>query len=223
MKQALKSLSGPVGNLPGMRILNSMPKPANLQQLFQAFVTYIHHPGNGYTWNGRAPGGSGYKLLDGDVKSSECATFANGFMMLAWAPQPYGLGLSKAELGLEGYSGRARQGFVSAHPMGGVMGLQANVAGQQLYFWENHKVIKYQNRFYDVMYNTTYAQKEDMAHFHVLPNEVTLSPPDVDQEATYYPVEPAVRAAPTHPGMQGSWFKEGPIGQYAGPSPSMPF
>ena len=223
IKDSLKSLVGPVDNLPGLKIMNSVPKPINFQQLFAAFVTYIHHPGNGYSWNGHVPGGSAYKLLDGDIKSSECATFANAFMMLAWAPQPYGLGLPKAQLTLESYSGRATLGFVSDHPVGGVLGLQANVTGQHLYFWANHKVVKYQNRFYDVMYNTSYGQKEDMAIYQVMPNEVALTPPAVAQPATFYPVEPTMRAAATHPGTQGSWFREQPAGQYAGPSVSMPF
>ncbi len=86
MKEAIKSLPGPVENLPGMKILNTMPKPTNFLQLFNTFVTFVHHPGNGYRWDGRIKGGSAYKLLDGDVKSSECATFANAFMMLVWAP-----------------------------------------------------------------------------------------------------------------------------------------
>jgi len=222
MKEALKMLGNAVNDLPGVKVMNSVPKPTNFAQLFTAFVTYIHAPGNGCAWNGSAPGGSAVKMLDGDTKSSECATFANAFMMLAWAPPPYGLGLPKAQLSFESYSGRYKLGFVSTHPTIGVMKLLPNVANQQLYFWANHKVINYQNRYHDVMYNTSYAQKEDMALYHVMPNEITLSPPDVQQAETYHPVEPA-QAPPQGKGAQGSFFKEAPAGRYAGPSTTMPF
>ena len=222
IKEAIKSLPGPVENLPGMKILNTMPKPTNFLQLFNTFVTFIHHPGNGYTWDGRIKGGSAYKLLDGDVKSSECATFANAFMMLVWAPKPFGLQLPKGEVELQSYSGISKLGFVSTHPVGGVMGLQSNVAGGLYYVWDNHKVVKYQNRLYDVMYNTSYGQKEDMVQYQILENEVTLTPPDVVQQTTYHPAEPRARVG-LQPGRTGCWFKEQPVGQFAGPSPSMPF
>lgn len=216
MKEALKMLGPSADNLPGVKIMKTVGPPAGFKQLFDAFAAYIHQPASNFTWNGSAPGGSAYKLLDGDTNSTECATYANAFMMLCWAPKPYGLGLSKAEFSLTSYSGESKKGFVSNHPTVGVIRLLPNVAGQALYFWANHKVIAYQGRFHDVMYKTSYANKEDMAVYQVMENEAEMG------DATFYPCEP-VGPVVQGKGKQGCWFKESPQGKYAGPSLTMPF
>ncbi len=231
MKTAETAL-GPMGvaALTGRKIMSA--NPTNFTQLFAAFVTFIRNAGNGLTWNGSGRGGSGYGLLDNDMKSGECAMFATAFHTLAFAPPPYGLGIPKTDLELASYGGRDGKGFVSNHPTAGIVGLKPNVKDQELYVWENHKVVKYQGRFWDVMYNTTYNAKDEMAVYQVMPNEVILQDEEVpvDKRGTYHPAEAVLRLAVTvggsdapAPGQRGVWFKENPLNVYAGPARAMPF
>jgi hypothetical protein len=212
LSTALKEAGPLLNSLPGIKIMNQNPR--DLNDLFNKFVTYIHGP-NGFRWNGSAGGATGHPLLDNNKKEGECAMFARAFMILAIAPKPYGLGLNKTDFELASYSGPNKKGFVSNHPVTGVVGLMPNVTGQALYFWMNHKVVKYQNRYYDVMYNVTYNSLKDMTAYAVSEGEVTID------GAVYHPTESTAVVATL--GRAGTWFKEQPLTRYAGPSVHMPF
>jgi len=218
MGTAITGVGGDDGlrGLTGQKIMTA--KPMNFQQLFDAYVRYIRTPGNGLTWNGSARGGSGYVMLDNDLTTGECAMFVTAFSILCWAPAPYGLGLPKGDFELPSYTGRDKKGFVSRHPTVGIVGLRPNVRGQELYVWDNHKVVKYQNRYWDVMYNTSYGSMDEMALYHLMPDEVVLNTDDVPlaQRGTYCMVDPLM-------GGQGQWFKEVMPKVYEGPSNAMPF
>jgi len=229
MEESIKGLQGSVENLPGMKIMNSLPKPVNFQQLFDSFVAFISQQQNGYKWDGTVRRGEAEPILDGELKQTECGAFAGALVALAQAPPPFGLGLPKSDVTKEPYYGRDKGGFVSLHPAGGILGLHPNVnamgghalGGEGLYFWDSHKVVKYQNRFYDVMYDTTYPRLEDMALYHVLDNQNAVSL----EQFTYYQVEPTqvhVAGGIVY-GRKGYWFKKGLDSRYAGPSESMPF
>jgi hypothetical protein len=218
MQIAIAAVGGADGlrGLTGQKIMSA--KPMNFQQLFDAYVRYIRNPSNGLTWNGSARGGSGYVMLDNDLTTGECAMFVTAFSILCWAPPPYGLGLPKGEFELPSYTGRDKKGFVSRHPAAGIVGLRPNVRGQELYVWDNHKVVKYQNRYWDVMYNTSYAAMSEMALHHIMPNEVVLDSADVPlaERGTYSMTDPLLGGA-------GKWFKEVTPKVYEGPSVAMPF
>ncbi|MCX6594059.1 MAG: hypothetical protein NTZ56_21310 [Acidobacteria bacterium] len=218
MGTAIGAVGGADGlrNLAGSKIMAT--RPMNFQQLFDNFVAYIRTPANGLTWDGSGRGGTGSPMLDNDLTTGECAMFAAAFQILCWAPAPYGLGLPKTDFEFVSYTGNHRKGFVSNHPRAGVVRLLPNVAGQDLYLWANHKVVRYQGRYWDVMYNTSYANKEEMALYHVMPDEVVLNTEDVPVEhrGTYSMVEPLR-------GGQGLWFKETRPRVYEGPSTVMPF
>lgn len=192
-----------LAKLPGCQIMAT--KPTSFAALFKAFTTYVHT--GGYTWNGSAGGGIGSPLLDGEKSTGECLMFARALSILAYAPKPYGLALNRDDAPFTSYTGLNKKGFVSAHNT--VLNLAANVNGQPLYLWENHKVLAYQGRYYDPSYNKIYDDLRDMALYHIL-DTVDFGGVDYHQ-------------AERRGDSQGYWFKEQPLGTYYGPAKGAPF
>jgi hypothetical protein len=210
--QAAKSLGPLVAQLPGKKIMSG--KPSSFKTMFDAFIAFIHAPQNGLTWDGSGGGGGGAGLIDGDRITGECAMFAKSLQVLAYAPSPHGLGLPVADVGYVSYTGRYQNGFISNHPLGGLVRLRPNVADQALYVWSNHKVISYQGTLWDPMYSTTYKTKDDMALYHIV-EEIEI------EEDKYFSAEATNRVG-SEPGFAGVWFKRS-RGVYSGPSKTMPF
>lgn len=192
--------------LPGTIIMGA--NPTTFATLVTALQAHIHSPASPARWDGGGRGGDGYSYLDGLLTSGECAMFARSLLTLARAPKPYGLGLAGVDF--LSYSGQYKEGFVSNHPAMGVMGLLPNVAGQNLYMWDSHKVVRYGGVLYDVMYRTTYANKEAMTVCDVMPDPIT------EGTDTYYPVE-------TVGVTQGAFYKQDAARAWHGPSRHMPF
>jgi hypothetical protein len=212
MAQATKALGPVVATLPGKKIMSA--GPTTFKALFDAFVDYIHTSGNGLTWAGSGGGGGGTGLIDGDKTTGECAMFAKSLQVLAYAPSPYGLGVSQTDVDYVNYTGRYGNGFISNHPLAGLVRLRPNVANQELYLWSNHKIVSYQGTFWDPMYKTTYKTKDQMALYHIV-EEIEI------EGDTYFSAEATNRVG-SEPGLRGVWFKESK-GVNSGPSNTMPF
>ncbi len=101
-------------------------------------------------------------------------------MSLAITPPPFGLGISPDLFTYTIYNGGeklkgASPGFISFHPRDGCLNLMPNVYtrtggvldetlnGHTFYFWGNHKVIQYKDKFFDPTYGCQYAEAKDMA------------------------------------------------------------
>ncbi len=117
---------------------------------------------SGWQWAPGIAGNSlrrGAELLDGTANQGECGYVANALAYLINAPAPYGFGVGGAEVFR--YTGSKHKGFIS--PLANALpGLQPNInlpVGGTLngyYFWDNHKVVKFNGRYYDPCYNTVY-------------------------------------------------------------------
>lgn len=122
-------------------------------------------------WEWR-PAGSGYSanrfgVLDGSKLFGECKHFAFALWLLARAPKPFGIGLPHPQITLEIYKGESGNGFVSNHDRP-CLQLSKNVKIppgniDRLYYWENHKAVLFNSVYFDVCYETTYANEQNMA------------------------------------------------------------
>lgn len=139
------------------------------EHLFKAFCDEQFRAG--WVWKPAGGGFASGALLDGTKLTGECQHFALNLLTLARAPQPYGMGLVNVEK--VNYPGANDQGFVAVHN-GTHMTLKSNVLplpdqpGDRLYFWENHKVIKWNNQYWDPCYRTEpYNAVADMARYEL--------------------------------------------------------
>jgi hypothetical protein len=105
-------------------------------------------------------------VLDGELKEGECAYLAKAFELLLNLPDPAGCQVG-AVAEMVSYSGVGKAGFVADHP-GEEFGLPHNMTltvdnHRKTYNWDNHKVVRYAGRYYDVCYNKVFAELSDMA------------------------------------------------------------
>ena len=166
----------PTEDVPGtgiMKVCSDLAgdAPMTFDHLFEAFKD--HRVRGGWTWQPAAGGWNAYGLLDGSKKTGECKHFAQALWFLARCPAPYGLGLRNDEVGQsKSYKGANGEGFVSNHP-GVFLGLSSNVrpvpggAAAQLYYWVDHKTVKYNDRFWDPCYMALYDNESDMAAYEL--------------------------------------------------------
>jgi hypothetical protein len=121
---------------------------------------------HGWQWFPPTAGQAGAKVLDGDVTRGECAFLAKAFELLLNLPDPAGCQVTaKAEM--VAYTGAEKAGFIADHP-GMEFGLSNNMTlsvdnHRKTYNWDNHKVVKYAGKFYDVCYNKVYSDPAEMA------------------------------------------------------------
>lgn len=171
-----------INDAPGKKIMRqvSVINPT-FAELFREFCAYFHQPGH-WTWDGGAGTPADDEVLDGDKQRGQCVALARALRMLATMPKPHGLGLSKAVVGdpaVPGgglYKGLNNDGFISAHPPAGVLGLLGNVydtahanlanCGRAFYSWDDHKVVPYNGVYYDPSYRTTWLNLPQMATYH---------------------------------------------------------
>jgi hypothetical protein len=154
-------------SVPGGKILRKIGV-ADFEHLFPAFCDFFHGQDN-WTWVGKTLTPSAPMILDGEAKTGQCLALASALRLLAMTRKPFGLGIPDVDLGRftksDGlYYGRYQQGFLSEHPIGGILNLLPNVYEPlnalpkpasrlaPLYLWENHKVLKYNGKFYDPSY-----------------------------------------------------------------------
>ncbi|HBO1217802.1 TPA: hypothetical protein L4E92_005186 [Pseudomonas aeruginosa] len=162
----------PPENSLGARFLATLKKddisPENIESLSNDFHDFLKK--EGWTWAPMVGGNNlsaGAKLLDGDLKSGECATPAHALAYLIKAAPPYGFGL-EGEATVKTFTGSQGKGFISKHDTP-LPGLSSNIKRMQggvvdgFYFWENHKVVEYGGKFYDPNYRKSYIQLADMA------------------------------------------------------------
>lgn len=157
---------------PGRRFLTQCllagATPANnmlqVNSLFHQFLA-----GRAWTWNPAVPGASytaGARLLDGAVNAGECGYPAYALAYLINAPPPYGFGVGGAAVVT--YNGQHNQGFISNHA-NALPGPQPNITRPQggtlpaYYYWDNHKVVQFQNQYYDPNYRAVYVNPAAMA------------------------------------------------------------
>jgi hypothetical protein len=131
-----------------------------------------------WQWNPSQPGGADARtVLDGTRTSGECKWLAGALRALLVAPPPYGFGLNKNDVSIVEYTGAHGDGFIAEHDVKprGWFGLQPNVYSPQyhgylnLYYWPNHKVVKYGHAYLDVCYNKVYQSLDAMAEAHLSP------------------------------------------------------
>jgi len=120
----------------------------------------------GWKWFPPTAGRDGAKVLDGDVHEGECAFLAKAFELLLNLPDPAGCQVTTAAE-MVSYTGAEKVGFIADHP-GPEFGLLHNTTltvdnHRKSYNWDNHKVVKYGGKFYDVCYNKVYSDLADMA------------------------------------------------------------
>jgi len=185
-----------INQAPGKIIMREVPvRERTMEKLFRAFCIYFHTPGN-WTWDpGTGTTPPPEQVLDGDQRRGQCLALAKALALLAKTAWPHGLGLPSARIGdasKEGtYTGRYKKGFISTHPLGGILGLQPNVYDvpnlqiSGFYSWSDHKVVPYNGRFYDPSYRQTYPALPSMVTYHVKQEDVRrrnvpgLNPNDV--------------------------------------------
>lgn len=160
--------------------------------LFDGFCNYFHAPLR-WTWTGNPVTPPSAEILDGDRKTGQCLALARALQLLATTVQPHGCGLAPGTVGdpfVQGrYTGRYARGFISAHPIGGILGLMPNVIGTQnasimlcglvpLYAWADHKVVPWNGRFYDPSYRLIFNTLVSMATYHVKKEDDFLPGPE---------------------------------------------
>lgn len=141
------------------------------RNLFKHYIEYGRD--NRWRWNGVGGGWDRFGLLDGRRTTGECKLFVANLWLLARAPYPYGLGIRVADLrDVIQYEGGGGHGFVAEHN-GTFFGLDANVSnapgyrGVPLYLWANHKVLFYENLYWDACYGKRYENLQDMARYEL--------------------------------------------------------
>lgn len=165
----------PAEDVPGTRIMaiargHAGTGPLTFEHLFEAFKDHVVR--GGWVWQPAAGGWNCHGLLDDTKKSGECKHFAQALWFLARCPAPYGLGLRNDQVEhSKSYKGEHNEGFVSHHP-GIFLGLSSNVrptgaAATPLYYWIDHKTVKYNDRFWDPCYMAIYDRESDMAAYHL--------------------------------------------------------
>ena len=171
---------------------NSWTPVNNMTQITDAFYKelvnfeWIWTPSNKESKNEFAA-----KMLDGKMTHAQCALPVKAFIMLLTTKAPHGFGLQGGDVKLATYKGMEAciganngtpessvaiveapcntRGFYSAHPETGVHGLKPNILDPKsqktinLYGWENHKVVEYKGRYWDVCYNKSYTTLQEMA------------------------------------------------------------
>lgn len=167
-----EDIGNPDPSSPGQQILNlaisytGSLDATRVEHLYRAFLETplrLH-------WEWR-PSGEGYSanrygVLDGSKKFGECKHFALALWGLARAPKPFGLGLTHSQVQWVNYPGALGNGFVSNHDHR-FLELSKNVKRpdgnlDRLYYWENHKTVRYNSVYYDVCYGTTYDNQSNM-------------------------------------------------------------
>lgn len=163
-------------DVPGTRILGIAQglaggAPVTFEHLFDAFKDHVVR--GSWSWTPAAGGWNCHGLLDDTKKSGECKHFAQALWFLARCPAPYGLGLRNDQVDQsKSYKGENGEGFVSSHP-GVVLGLSSNVrpvaggAPTPLYYWIDHKTVKYNDRYWDPCYMLVYDRESDMAAYQL--------------------------------------------------------
>lgn len=121
---------------------------------------------HGWKWFPPTAGQAGAKVLDGEAKEGECAYLAKAFELLLNLPDPAGCQVS-ATAEMVTYCGIGKAGFVADHP-GEEFGLSHNMTltvdnHRKTYNWDNHKVVRYAGKYYDVCYNKVYSDLSEMA------------------------------------------------------------
>jgi hypothetical protein len=204
------SIGAPDADSPGQKILTAAVTKAGgrssvtFQHVWEEFRT--NDLRTGWEWR---PSGSGhsanlYGILDGTKLFGECRHFANALCLLVRAPWPFGLGLPHSETHVDLYEGDINaKGFISPHD-GTFLRLTKNIApspanNDDLYLWENHKTVFYQEVYYDVCYRTTYTSRRFMASYQLPGVEITV--PAASPTNTFY-AEKARRTDGRY-----SWFK----------------
>lgn len=175
----------PAGNSWGAEFLKKCKKASahpgsemnRVNEIFHGFLK-----GKGWRWDPGGAGASyvaGARLLDGSRTSGECAYPAYALAFLIDAPYPYGFykfkpknkndkKKPKNDASVETYRGLHNRGFISNHA-NALDGPQPNITQsngnmlQGYYFWGNHKVVKYKNKFYDPNYKAIYTSLAGMA------------------------------------------------------------
>jgi len=170
---------------PGGQVIqrwNRNREATSMDAFLAEFCVILHTPGY-WTWN-PAKNPDAYSILDGDQKVGECQALARAFRVLATCGNGLGLTFREGEVGEPTrpggwYEGRHAKGFISNHPLAGILNLLPNVYPPgdefpkpdstlaQLYFWANHKVVPYGGKFYDPSYHNIYDKLEDMSVYHV--------------------------------------------------------
>jgi hypothetical protein len=121
-----------------------------------------------FTWNPAQGGNNGRAVLDGTRTSGECQYLAAALHVLLISPTPYGFGIAADTVRVVTYN--TDNGFI-AHHVGMHYGLAAKVIDPtnesrlELYRWGDHKVVEYDNRFWDVCYDSVYDALDDMAYY----------------------------------------------------------
>jgi hypothetical protein len=145
-------------------VANGVISEANMKLLMVNFRHQLKVAG--WKWFPPKAGQQGGKVLDGDVTEGECAYLAKAFQLILNLPDPAGCQVN-AEAEFVSYSGVGGAGFIADHP-GDEFGLSHNMTmavdnHRKTYNWDNHKVVKYGGKYYDVCYNNVYSQLSDMA------------------------------------------------------------
>lgn len=132
--------------------------------------------GGYWTWNPSAPGNgtfAGCRTLQGDIQQAECAAVAHAFNVALTAINPYGLQQAANNFTVSTYSGAYNnQGFIANHAP--ILNLNPNIYNPttgnavNLYCWQDHKTVTWNNTYYDACYDTSYANEADMAAAEVM-------------------------------------------------------
>jgi hypothetical protein len=167
--------------LPGVKIMKRLAKLSHphddiavkVQLLFRCFVEYSREEAN-WTWVGAGSCGTA-TVLDNNTQSVECQAFAVGLRALMIFPAPFGLGINKDECAVKVLVKKLGVwdcGFISRHPIDGVLGLRPNIRTPDhidgtlfpggYYLWDNHKVVLYKGIYYDPAYGRQYADMAQM-------------------------------------------------------------
>jgi|ERR1035441_4957100 hypothetical protein len=165
-----------IHDAPGKIIMRGIPVHARtMDNLFTEFCRYFRTQ---WTWDGGPATPTAAAILDGDSHLGQCLALARALHVLAVTPWPHGLGLAAATVGdpyASGrYKGRYGKGFISAHPLAGVLHLNPNVfdttnanfaqcGHMPLYAWSDHKAVPFNGRFYDPSYGQVWNSLLSMA------------------------------------------------------------
>ena len=151
-------------------------RPRNFTQLFASFVNAYRAI---WTWNPGPRTPSGGQVLDGVSMYGQCASLARALALLAKCPTPYGLGLSDTDVEVVAYKGLNNVGFVSPHDRvhysldrNVIVPNSAPAQLADLYYWENHYVVKYLGRYFDPSYDTEYTTLDEMAEYELCPGTI---------------------------------------------------
>lgn len=161
---------------PGYRIMQAAARagvtPANIgtEASMNALVAAFHGVlSTEFVWTPSQGGANGRIVLDGERRTGECRFLAEALRVLLISPAPYGFGVDAARVTVATYDSGGN-GFIARH-VGVHYGLSAcvvdpaNRARTDYYRWGDHKVVRFIDRYWDVCYNTAYAQLADMAYY----------------------------------------------------------